>query len=69
MSLQQRLKNLEHSANAPGAVDYVAILNAGRDACRTGIPLVFTLCPPEWEHSRNPLKKRLFEARRRVGWR
>jgi hypothetical protein len=67
MRLQQRLKNLEQAANAPGAVDYVAILIAGRDAKRTGIPAPHTPIPPEWEHSRDPLKKRLFESRRRCG--
>lgn len=72
MTLKARLKRLEQTANAPGKVDVVAILHAARkevaDAFKAGWsrPDMAPL-PPEWEHSRNPLEKALFAARKRVG--
>ena len=68
MSLRYRVKKLEQVADAPGQVDYVAILNAARQRKAAGVIEPPTPCPLEWEHSRDPLKKRLFQARRRVGF-
>lgn len=66
MSIKQRLVKLEQTAGQTGDVDIVGILHAGRDASRTSIPAPHTPCPPEWATSGNPLKRRIFEAQRRV---
>ena len=67
MSIKQRLVKLEQIMGQADVVDIVSIIHAGRDACRTGIPAPYTPCPPEWETSGDPLKRRIFAARRRVG--
>ena len=69
MSIKQRLVKLEQTAGQTSDVDIVAIIHAGRNASRTGIPAPLTPCPPEWQTSGDPLKRRIFEARRRVGGR
>lgn len=65
MSLKDRIKTLERTSVKP--VDVVSILIAGRNAARTGEPLPRTPSPPEFEHSRSPLARAIFAARRRVG--
>lgn len=72
MYLKHRLNKLEQAANAPDKVDIAEILIAARDAQReaerTGVPLPPRQpCPPEWEHSRDPLSRAVYAARRRVG--
>lgn len=69
MTVRGRLKKLEQVSTAGQAVDVAAVLNAARNAIASGIPRPPSPpIPPEWEHSRNELERRLFEARRRVGY-
>ena len=65
MSLKDRIKTLERTSEKP--VDVVSILITGRNAACAGQPLPRTPCPPEFEHSRLPLARAIFAARRRVG--
>jgi hypothetical protein len=65
MSLKKRLEKLERPHEQP--VDIAASLKAARDRCALGIPHPRSPSDPEWEHSRDPIKRALFAARRRVG--
>lgn len=71
MSLKSRIQGLraqcEAIANPPQKVDVAAILNAGRDRIALGLPSPPTEpLPPEWEHSHDGRKRRLFHARRQT---
>lgn len=72
MRINQRLTKLEQSANTPEKVDFVAVMTAARDAAmlahKTGQSRPDSKpIPPEWEHSRSPLARAIFAARRRCG--
>jgi hypothetical protein len=65
MNLRNRIEKLEQTQDRPS--DLVNILLTARNAHRNGTRTPSPPLPPEWEHSKDPLKRKLFSARRRVG--